>query len=270
MGFLGDLDIKPPPLSGGGDSDKKKPIGVPDDYVVEREVHYEDQRVDNYRLGHEPKSFMRDVKPLYYDGDEYVPANYPSTQIWQIQQALAKVGLLTGTFAKNVWDPATMGAYRELLALANAQGLSVDQALSELLATSGGKEGGRYTVDAQGNVVLASSETVPPLTTKTSDPAALRQVFRRATIELTGQGWSQDQINKMVAAYNNVEIERQTEAYNMQIAGEGGNIVDIPSPEEFIESQVLAKDPIGVQREEALGFTKEFMELASNTAWGVG
>lgn len=271
MTFGDDPISSNPPGPSSSTSDGPNPIGVPDDYSVKRRVHAEESMGD-MRFGRETFAWNREVKPQYFDGDEYIPANWPSTQIWQIQQAMAKIGLLTGTFSRNVWDDSTRNAYKELLALANAQGLNVDQTLQELLATGGGESGGRYTVDENGNVVLAgdTGPEVPPLVVQHADPAALRTTFRRAVIEMLGEGWSQAKIDKMVAAYNDVETFKQTEAYNMDISGQAGSITAMQSPEQFIQEQVSKQDPVGVQTNEALGFTQEFMDLAGSTAWGIG
>jgi len=294
----GPIDETAPGRDSDTGSGERHAIGVPDEYEVERAKR---QNLTGRGL---PPAQVRawetiytnlekqgkgtyTVKPQYFDGDDYIPANWPSNQIWQIQQALAKVGFLTSAFTRNTWDTATRNAYRQLLGIANATGVSADQALSELLDTSGGDvEGqGRWTVDEFGNVVRAGEgEAPPPLVTRTTDPAALRQTFRRAIIELLGEGWSQEQINNMVKAYNQMEIARQTEEYNLMYGLEnekpnaagglahsgGGSVMSVPSPEEFIEQQVLTKDPAQAQVHDALGFTEDFMQAASSPAWGVG
>jgi hypothetical protein len=263
----------PPP---GNDSNTSssgpQPIGVPEEYTTPRTTYFEDPYDEKFHR--QAKSFQRDVKPRYFDGDEYIPANWPSTNIWEIQQALAKVGMLTGTFQRNVWDQATRNAYKELLGIANATGQTADRALTELLSTSDlGEDSGQWTVDEFGNIVRAGAgEGPPPLVTRTTDPGALRTTFRRAVIELLGEGWSQDKINNMVAAYNQMEVQRQTEAYNEQYGvgvEAGGTVTDIPTPEEFVTSQVTEQDPAGMQANEGLGFIDQFMDVASRPAWGI-
>lgn len=271
MGISQDpLDDDAPIVPSDSDSDKPSPIGVPKDYSVSRQFSGREEAGD-IRFRRPPSSYNADVTPTYFDGDEYIPANYPTTAIWQLQQALARVGLLRGSFTRGNWDPTTRNAYKELLALANAQGTDVNRAMQDLLSTSSsGDDSNRFTVDDQGNIVPAGGEPLrAPLVTQTSDPAALRRTFRRAVIEMLGEGWSTDKINQMVAAYNGVEVASQTQLYNMEGAGVAGSIQAPPSPEEFIASQVEAQDPTGVQSNEMLGFTQEFMDLASAPAWGV-
>lgn len=261
------------PSSLGDDEDKndKNYIGVPSDYSIPGKIHGREEMGDvRFRRS---TSYMGNLYPRYEEGAEYIPANFPATQIWQLQQALAKSGLLKETFTKQVWDNATRNAYKSLLALANAQGTDANTALMELLDSAQGEEGksGKYTVDEFGNVVPAGgTQGPPPLVTRTTDPASLRRTFRKAVIEMLGEGWSQEEIDKMVAAYNNVEIQRQTQAYNMDVNETAGNLITIPSPEDFIASEVEKRDPIGVQTNEALDFTGEFMNLANSPAWGVG
>lgn len=259
----------PPPVASSED-DGPNPIGVPDDYTVERQQHGREEAGD-IRFRRQPGTYVANIGPLYFDGDEWIPSNWTSEQIWTLQQALARVGLLNGTFTRNVWDNTTRNAYKGLLSIANGQGLDADRALQELLNTAGSEEGNRYTVDENGNVVQASSaETIPPLVTRTTDPGALRSTFRKAVIETLGEGWDSEQINKMVQAYNNVEIFHQTKAYNMEVAGEAGNIVTPPDPTSFAEDYITQQDPMGVQTQEGLGFASEFMDLVGSPAWGVG
>lgn len=256
-----DTSAPPPPVTGEG----PQPIGVPQGYTVPVPVTNPVQ----LREGSGGSTIQR---PTYFDGDDWLPSSYSAVEIFQMQTALAKVGLLRGTWSGGYWDDSTRKAYRELLGMANARGSrNADTLLNEMLTQSQELGGALFTVDENGNVVMTrpgSQDQRAPLVTRTTDPAALRNVFRRSVIELLGEGWSEDQINGMVKSYNDMEVQRQTAAYNAQETG--GSIQDIPSPESFIESQVQAKDPIGVQANEALGFASDFMQLASSTAWGVG
>lgn len=267
MPFNGDdpLSGDPPPVSSSASGQGPSPIGVPREYQV--------PRPSGHTWDEHGFAFLQPVDPYddperttYYDGDEYIPSNYPAAQIWTLQQALAKVGLLTGSFTRNTWDNTTRIAYKELLAIANAQGLSADQALQELLATGGIEGGGQFTVDSKGNIIpIDSTSSRAPLVVRKTDPAALRQLFRRSVIDMLGEGWSQEDIDKLVASYHKVEEMKQHEAY--ALAETGGTAIDQPSPEAFIQAEVLKRDPVGVQSQEALGFVDEFMNLANSPAW---
>lgn len=283
MGISQDpVSSSPPPPSSSGTTGKPGPIGVPPTYTTPKIQHssadaaerrggpmYYEKGLDEYD---DPN------RRTYYDGDEYIPANWPANQIWQLQQALAKAGLLTGTFTRHTWDNATRNAYKELLALANAQGSTANNALMDMLRSAEGQYGAdgtgpggqRYKVDEFGNVVPVGGEEVAPLITRTTDPAALRRTFRKAVIDMLGEGWSQEEIDKMVAAYNQVEIQKQTEAYNLEQSGQAGTFTDMPSPEEFVASQVEAKDPEGVQEQGIIDNMEGFLNMAASPAWGVG
>lgn len=267
----------PPPTDA---SDQPRPIGVPDDYLAPVARHRDttmDESSARFRQAQSgahpfaPPS-LGSQAPTYFDGDEWIPASYSANEIFNMQTALAKVGLLRGNWSGGYWDTPTMSAYRELLGMANASGVTdADQLLSRMLSQVQDMGGtGLFTVDENGNVVLARDEgpTRAPLVTRTTDPAALKSVFRRSVIELLGEGWDENQIDQMVSAYNSLEVQRQKEAYDMELTG--GSLVDIPSPEAFAEQQVQEQDPEGKQAYESLGFARDFMQLASNTAWGVG
>src|SRR5687768_9461791 len=261
-------DAPPPPL---GTSDEPGPIGVPKDYlaptVKSRTYSYDDEDRLNTSV---PSSYLGSQAPTYYDGDEWIPAAYSAADIFAMQSALAKVGLLRGSWSGGYWDTPTMNAYKELLGMANASGATdADQLLSRMVSQAGDTSG-LFTVDENGNVVMVrdESQTRAPLVTRTTDPAALKSLFRRAVIELRGEGWDDDKLNQMVSAYNSLEVERQTAAYNTEVTG--GSVVDIPSPELFAESYAREQDPEGVQSQQFLDVANQFMEFAGNTAWGVG
>ena len=266
----------PPPPS---TSTTKGPIGVPDDYMAPIAVSPDSTLREsaagfaNAQSGARPFAgpSLGSQAPTYFDGDEWIPASYSANEIFQMQEALAKVGLLRGNWSGGYWDTPTMSAYKELLGMANASGMTdADQLLGRMLSQVNDMGGtGLFTVDENGNVVLARSENQrAPLVTRTTDPAALKSVFRRSVIELLGEGWDENQLDQMVSAYNSLEVARQKQAYDMELTG--GSVVDIPSPEAFAETQVQEKDPEGQQAYESLGFARDFMQLASNTAWGVG
>jgi len=274
-----DLDFTDPPDPTPSGTGKPGPIGVPSQmydkngklvpYSVRGQYNGREELGDiRFRRS---TSYGIDIPPKYFDGDEYIPTNWPTHNIFQMQQWLAQVGLLTGSFTKNVWDPASQKAYKELLGMANRTGTTADQMLAELLATAGDEKSLKYKVDQYGNIVVASEGGAekPPLTIRTSDPAALRTTFRKAVIETLGEGWSEEKINQMVAAYNKVEAKAQTDEYNAMY-GAGGTVTAPPSPEDFIESQAIAQDPGAAQVQEGLGFTNQFMQAVTAPAWGVG
>jgi hypothetical protein len=138
-----------------------------------------------------------------------------------------------------------------------------------MMGAAGATGGGTWSVDEFGNIVRTDGAAeMPPLVTRTTDPAVLRQVFRRSVIELLGEGWDQGQIDGMVQAYNQMEQQRQQSAYDQQL--EGGSYVDIPSPEGWIEARVAERDPAGMQKAEAMTMIDDTLGALAAPAWGVG
>lgn len=209
--------------------------------------------------------------PRYYDGDQDVPGSFSADRVMELQQNLAKTGLLTGNFTLGYYDETTRKAYQRLLEMANRAGLDADQLLQEMTGMAGATGGGTWGVDEFGNIVRTgegSGSELPPLVTRTTDPSVLRQVFRRAVIEQLGEGWDKGQIDGMVAAYNKMEQDRQKAAYDQQLTG--GSYVDIPSPEGWIAAQAQERDPARAQKHEAMSMMDDTLGMLADTAWGVG
>lgn len=247
-----DSGSSPPPAA--EDEDAPQPIGVPENYAIPGGAP--PVTSTGAPIGAmERKAAAEHGRPVptsrYMDGDEWIPANYPGDMLYQLQQQLVQAGLLTSNFTAGVYDPATREAYKNLLGLANASGQDANRTLAQLVS----------------NAAAAPQLPAEPLITQTTDPTVLRQTFRKAVIDLTGEGWGREKINDMVAAYNQAEIARQKEAYDMQLAGESGNVVGMPSPADYIESQVMERDPEGVAGEQALDYLSDFMNMASGGEW---
>lgn len=198
----------------------------------------------------------------FFAGDEWQPADKSPQDIAQLQRKLVDAGLL-GAHRKGVWDAASRQAYAEILAQANASDVSADTALQLYLA---GEQ---------------ADPTRPGLVMRVQDPDAMREVFRSAVINTLGQGWTQNDINAAVMTYTALQQERQRREFDalMETGQAGGGagpfakertVVDIPSPEAFIQSHVRQKDPEGIEDFEALNFVDQFMANATNTAWGAG
>lgn len=235
-------------------TDNDHTIGVPEDYPIPGAVPKPGQSpIGNYGTtgmvfgGEKPTPTGR-----YMDGDEFIPANYDANTIYQLQVEMAKAGLLTSNFPHGVWDPSTMGAYRDLLAMANAQGVTAEQALAQAVSAT--------------NALGYETSPRAPLVIRQTDPGTLRQVFRKSMIDLTGVGVNQEQINNMVASYHQMESQRQQSAYDTE--PEGGTVTDIPTPQDFAEDQIRTNNPEGVAGEEGLSYMNDFMRMAGGEGWG--
>lgn len=270
----------------GGDDDEPLPIGVPEGYTAPVPTDLRDmgRAAEHWGTftGAGQHGSMRPQAPRYYDGDEYRQRPMSPAAIAAIQDQMARAGLLTSDFLMGVWDPSTAEAYKTLLGIANQQGTTAEQAMT-LLGSSERMEWDPATgtyVSAGG--LGAGAQAPPELVTRVTDPEVLKSVFRRAAIEMIGIGWSEEQLERAAAAYNNVERTRQREAYDTQLAAgqlgamtEGmdpvaGEVVEIPSAEGWIDSHIRNEDPAGVAENQALDMVDVFMQTAGSTAWGVG
>lgn len=179
--------------------------------------------------------------PRYYDGAQWLPASLPPDQLAQLQRQMVAAGLLkSGQAQLGVWDAASMNAYTQLLAYANASGLDAGTALSQW--------GQAHALDPNAGKA--------PLQVKVTNPEDLRKVFRQSVIDTLGQGWDTAKIDQMVSAYQATETAAQQQAYNQ--ADSGGTVTAPPDPGTFAADQVRQEDPTGAQAHDALGYEKQF------------
>lgn len=269
---------------GGGTPQRGEPLGVPRGYVATVERRYSPNWQYPYVLTRPMQPGMARIRdyeqaPRYFDGMQYAPASEPVEDIIEKQRLMVIAGILDPSdgFMLGVWDPTTVDAYTTLLEYANQSGLTADQALrrwAESPGTMGGGAGrngegggGDFTIDENGNIVPFEETFVPPpLEVRTTNKDDLRRVFRQAVINSLGRGWSDEQINELVEAYNWKEIAVQQEAYQHEVdimerdflgeRTEGGETlvpssaardVFMPSPETYIEDEARRRDPAGFQ-----------------------
>lgn len=222
----------------GGTVAPTNPIGVPGDYVAVRDDPYTHRQRSMLPEGEGPRSLSStrirhtETPPRYVEGDDWAPASLSPEAIAQIQRQMIAVGLIPSDakITLGFWDNTTREAYRDLLTYANASGLTWSQAL-KAYGAAGGHAG-------------PGGPARQPLTIRTTNPDDLRRVFRAAVINELGQGWSQEEIDKMVASYQGQEASVQRQAYD---AGEtGGTVTDVASPQAYAEAEALKRDPSGV------------------------
>jgi hypothetical protein len=261
---------------GTKDSDeKRKPIGVPEDYTAPRYNQYQD-----FGLSQHPSAAARatagrtstsDQKPRYMDGDEWKPANNSPANIGEIQKFMAAGGLLTGNWRYGVWDEKTRNAWKDVLGYANSRGITDQMALQELASapkTPGGGEGssggggggggGSWQIDPEtGEAVWVEESFVPPEALPLNLPSRedIGRVARSAIIDIMGEGWSQTKIDQFVNQYIGMAQGRAQSAYQAEVgrqrqAFESGQPVSnvavelqVPSPEAFAEEEVWRRDP---------------------------
>lgn len=277
----------------GEDEDGPKPIGVPEGYAaVRRPIFGAGLAGGSIRAREQPDGGAYKRPAQYFDGDEWKPANLRADSVAAIQRAMVEAGILGwGDFNYKIWDNKTADAYKEVLSVANAQGVTDRMALTQMAMSGGaygrggggqGGEGGGQGefigFDENGEPMFAPFQP-PPLELKTSNKKDLHRVFRKSIIEELGEGWSEEDISEMVDAYNWREIQVQKEAYDKEVGlmrrefgGEdiGGEVitsVDVESPETFLEERARAKDPVGYGAGQLTNnYIPAFMEMMEG--WG--
>lgn len=233
---------------------------------------------------------LRAIYPQYKTGDEAMVRPYSREKIAELQQKMAMSGLLTDDFYPGVWSPSTEAAFQTLLAMSNQSGTSWEQTLQMIGDPNLGGTGGTLrwnpetgTFERTSAPGVDAAPMVPELVTRITDPKVLESIFRRASIDMLGIGWGPEQLQMATQAFNEIERSRQRDLYEAQLAAgqlgnltEGGaapearEVVDIPSPEGFIDSYVREKNPEEFAENEALNMIDVFMQTAGSTAWGVG
>lgn len=264
-----------------GASDEPGPIGVPKGYTVTPPYtsQYGTVQGSSWHVSDSGTPTVEPVKPTYMDGSQYKPGNQSPVKIWQQQQMLARMGLLKGSFIEGVWDEATANAWASVLAYANQRGINDQQAFMQLargaispkddlnlLPYDPNDATSMFDVDDMGNIRPHGLKDLPPLTITTTDPRVLKNAVREASLQLTGYGMDEGQLNTIAQAYNEMERQRQTQNYNAQL--QGGEVTGIPSPQDYIESYIRDKEAPAVAEHGALGLAEDAMSLLSSPAWG--
>lgn len=233
---------------------------------------------DGYRP---PGGWQQTPVPQYRDGDQFMGANRPPDEIANIQRSLAAARLLTGSFRIGVWDDVTSLAFEALLSYANQTGLDWQRALQQMITTpvdaqTWGGRAGVGTVDESGVLVNvdgsatgAGSGTGGGLEVQVSDPDSLRRTFRETAAAMRGQGFSDEQVETMVAAYQAVERrnqERNAAAATGSNTDELYETVATPSAQDWAEAEVRRRDPSGVMGRDVLDRMNQFMSMIGASA----
>ena len=220
--------------SSGGSSggDKPKPIGVPEDFSTTRRRPIQPR----HRGWSGPIPFSGsetvEVVPTFFAGDDYKPAKLTPENIARLQRQLAAGGVLTGKFRIGVWDEPSRNAYRKVLSYANQRGLTDDaEALAELA----------QTVEFDPGAVEAAERA--PLKVNLSNPADIKKLLKSTAKDVLGYGnLDEGTLDRLVATYQSMERQTQTQDYNMRETG--GTQVAPPDPSTWAEQQVRKVDPV--------------------------
>lgn len=158
--------------------------------------------------GFEPAGQVIENKPRYFSGDEDIINKYSTEQIATIQYQLSKSGLMSRKYTPGVVDDKTRSGFRELLGIANREGVDWGAAM--------------------GIVGKAAEGAGQPLQAyQMSNPDDLKAVFRKAAQEMLGRNLQDGDLNRLIQTFQQQEV-----AYQKQ-AAIGGPVVSTPQAATF-------------------------------------
>lgn len=235
---------KGPSGRGGRPADAPKPLGVPEDYYVERTATRAVPK--GMRGGLTPKSYTVPtvVTPRYFAGHELGPGSLPAEEIARLQRAMAAAGILKGSYRIGVWDDQSIGAYRSLLEFANVAGVDEREALR------------RYSEAPESDPDAGADRA--PLVVRTPNPEDLRAIFKRAAASELGKA-DPEMLERMVSSYTGVVTDYQKQAY--AAAPTGGTIQEPPSADVYAAEQARTKNPAQAEAYGMYGRAREFFDL---------
>ena len=159
--------------------------------------------------GFEPAGQVAPVRPRYFSGDEDGITKFSTEQIATIQYNLSKNGLMSRKYTPGVVDDKTRSGFRELLGIANREGVDWGAALGVVNKAMEGA--GTGTVQAY----------------QMSNPDDLKAVFKKAAQEMLGRNLQDGDLNSLVQAFQQQEVAYQKKA------ALGGEVTTTPTPATF-------------------------------------
>lgn len=178
----------------------------------------------------------------YISGDEFAPGARGAEEIRNLQLALVRAHLLGDHFTHGRWDVASQKAFKTLLAFANVNGLTWQQALQTYQAQA--------SRGALGNAPGNGSSTSAGQLIQVTNPEDLRLAFQDASRQLTTGQFNDATINEMIAAYQHAEVVAQTTGQQTLSGNVGGGAHSIagtvtgpPSVATFAREQAMHHDP---------------------------
>jgi len=230
-------------------TDTESYIGIPDDYLTQRTRYVRRTGVAMDRgtrapvvaegpvrspIGQAPSvpSNPAMAERRYKSGEERtLVAGLSPERIAQLQRQLVNAGLLTGRVVLGVWDDSSATAFRQVLAIANVNGYTADEALQYVATQSALPE----------NILGDSTDTRAPLSVQLSSPADLARIFQQTAEATMGRRLDQADIDKLVGSYQSLEQGYQQTTYGQ--AETGGTLTAPPSATAFAESELEQTNP---------------------------
>lgn len=220
----------PPNVSPEGDVRYSEAIGVEGRKVTDTQtgkVTYEGFKAPSpqQKMGLIPPGLSGDayipvapsIEPRYFVQDLDALSGLSRGGVAAWQSRLNAAGILGDTFTLGVVDNATRNAYGTVLAVANREGITDEQALN-LLQQQRVKIGG-------GSVQRY----------KLSNPSDIKAVIRSVAQNAIGRSLDDADVNRLVGLFQAEELSAQKQFQ------QGGVVTEMPSAQTFVESNI-AKD----------------------------
>lgn len=231
------------------EADPRKPIGVPEGYIVPR---VEPRRSVGRAAGdvnYLPPGTVTGIPPRYLNGDEFTPGSQSPEDVARLQRRLWQAGLLDDDFSVGVWDSASVRGYRALLTFANSSGLEWQEALARYGEMFDAETGGRFRPGDQAPEA--------PLPIRLTNPADVRNTAENVARHLLGRSNIDPAfVERMVAAYHTAETSYQ------RTVDAGGTAVSPPDLASFLGDAVRNENPTEVQAHTVAGqVADDFMSI---------
>jgi hypothetical protein len=245
-----------------GISDERLPIGVPPDFSL-GEAGPDFAYIAGGGAGPTTHERLGDLRlPRYYEDDEWAPATLSPAEIADWQEAMAKAGLLAGTYRRGVWDDRSRNAYRDLLAFANTIGADDVEALRRW---------------ASAEEITQQGDPFQPLTFRPPDPAAVRQAVKTAGKQLLNRDLRDGETEYLAGQFEQLLAQEHAAAEGQRraeydVAGTGGAPAAVPEVDasarfrELLESRYRPEVAYSADQQE----TAEGQDFLGKSLLGLG
>ena len=157
---------------------------------------------------------MPKVEPRYFTSDVDALASKDRGTIASWQSRMNAAGLLGKSFTLGAADDATTSAYREVLGIANREGVTDEEALALI----------------QQRQVKLGSGSVQRY--RLTNPTDIKVAIRAIAQDALGRGLDDGDVNRLVKLFQQEELSAQKK-YQA-----GGVVTDAPSAQQFVQSKI--------------------------------
>lgn len=177
-----------------------------------------------------------DFKPFMED-DEWSPMSFAPDDQARIKALMKASGLYgRGGYVGKGWSTDDATAMKTVLAYANSVGIDDPLAAAKQFAQEAATGG------------LTAKATENQLVTRFANPEAVRQVVRRASLDLMGQRLSDAEEARLVAGFQGQYQGAQRAQFAAQESEAGGAYTEPLSAEEYATAQIENRPEAGAHR----------------------